>query len=206
MHLGNTVHDRRPPGRQGLKDLSDEVLVDAVDRHADGDAFAELHRRHSASVARATKRIVSNEVACNEVVADVFIDLWYAPEKFDPVRGTLRAFLRVKARCLGIDLLRSDASRWRRESTYVRGSPVYPEIGSEVLTREASIVLRDAIESLSPSERESIYLAFFVGMSYRAVAVRLEMPEGTVKARIRSGLRRLRSDPAIKRYVTEWDL
>ena len=111
-----------------------------------------------------------------------------------------------KGESLGIDLLRSDASRWRRESTYVRGSPVYPEIGSEVLTREASSVLHHAIESLSPSERESIYLAFFVGMSYRAVAVRLEMPEGTVKARIRSGLRRLRDDPAIKRYITDWDL
>jgi RNA polymerase sigma-70 factor (ECF subfamily) len=88
----------------------------------------------------------------------------------------------------------------------VRGSPVHPEIGSEVLTREAYSVLHHAIESLSHSERESIYLAFFLGMSYRAVAARLEMPEGTVKARIRSGLRRLRGDPAIKRYVTDWDL
>ena len=206
MHCDDAVNDRRPPGKEQLKGLSDELLVDAVEGDGDADAFAELHRRHAASVARATKRIVSNEVACNEVVADVFIDLWYSPEKFDPARGTLRAFLCVKARCLGIDLLRSDASRWRRESTYVRGSPVHPEIGSEVLTREASSVLRSAIESLCPSERESIYLAFFVGMSYRAVAVRLEMPEGTVKARIRSGLRRLRGDPAIKHYITDWDL
>jgi RNA polymerase sigma-70 factor (ECF subfamily) len=177
MRRGDTVHDRRPPRKQDLKDLPDELLVDAVDGDGDGDAFAELHRRHAVSVARATKRIVSSEVACNEVVADVFIDLWYSPEKFDPSRGTLRAFLCVNARCLGIDLLRSEASRWRRESTYVRGSPVYPEIGSEVLTKEASSVLRNAIDSLSPPKRESIYLAFFVGMSYRAVALRLEMPE-----------------------------
>ena len=206
MHWGDTVYDPRPPGKRDLKGLSDELPVDAVGRDGDGEAFAELHRRHAASVTRATRRIVSNDVACNEVVADVFIDLWYSPAKFDAARGTLRAFLCVRARCLGIDLLRSDASRWRRESTYVRGSPVHPEIGSEVLTREAYSVLHHAIESLSHSERESIYLAFFLGMSYRAVAARLEMPEGTVKARIRSGLRRLRGDPAIKRYVTDWDL
>ena len=63
-----------------------------------GDAYAEIYRRHSASVAAAARMILIRDHRCEDVVAEVFVSLWFFPEKFDPARGTLLAFLRLKAR------------------------------------------------------------------------------------------------------------
>jgi RNA polymerase sigma-70 factor, ECF subfamily len=181
---------REPP----WPDWSDSSLVTAIGRR-NGDAQAELYRRHGPSVTAATRMILGRRAVCDDVVAEVFIDLWLAPHKFDPSRGSLLGWLRMRARTRSIDMLRSETSRRRREN--VDGS-VRPDtasdIESSVLTSETAVELRRAVRSLPPSEGDAIELAYFQGMSYRAVAVRLEVAEGTVKSRIRSGLRRLRAD------------
>ena len=79
-----------------------------------GDAYAELYRRHSRSVTAAVNMILVNDSRCEDVVAEVFVGLWFFPERFDSSRGSLLAFLRLKARGRSIDLVRAETARRRR--------------------------------------------------------------------------------------------
>jgi RNA polymerase sigma-70 factor, ECF subfamily len=181
-------------GKLAACDGSDSDLVAAVIGRRD-DALAELYRRHAASVAATTRMILGAGPGCDDVVAEVFLGLWLHPSKFDPARGSLLGFLRLKARSCSIDLLRSETSRKRREEAdRYAGTGPEPDIDSGVLASEAAEELRRAVASLPPGEASAIELAFFQGMSYSAVAVHLNIAEGTAKSRIRRGLHRLSRD------------
>jgi RNA polymerase sigma-70 factor, ECF subfamily len=171
---------------------SDLQLVEAVVL-SQADALAEVYRRHAASVTSAVKMVLGNSSACDDVVAEVFLALWLKPGQFDPARGSLLGFLRMKARGRGIDLVRSEVARRQRERSDVSStSHERSEPEQEFLTAEAAELIRKALVSLAESEREPIELAFFAGMTYRDVAKHLELPEGTVKTRIRKGLQQVK--------------
>jgi RNA polymerase sigma-70 factor, ECF subfamily len=148
-------------------------------------------------VAAATRTILGNRPECDDVVAEVFVGIWRSPEKFQPDRGSLLSFLRLTAKSRRIDLVRSETARVRRERFDASGSEPAPASDDELLASEATAQLHDALAQLPPQEREPIELAYFHGMTYRDVAAHLEIPEGTVKSRIRSGLRKLRLDDQI---------
>ena len=101
--------DTKPLTRRGIPycDWSDRDLVACLSSGG-GDAYAELYRRHSASVAAVARMILANDERCQDVVAEVFVGLWFYPEKFEPSRGSLLAFLRMKARGRSIDMVRSE--------------------------------------------------------------------------------------------------
>jgi RNA polymerase sigma-70 factor (ECF subfamily) len=177
--------------RASCTELTDGDLVAAIVLHR-GDAYAELFRRHSKSVTRATRMILGNSPAIEDIVAEVFVSFWMAPEKFDAARGTLLAFLRLKAKGRSIDLVRSESARRRRETRErIMATDVQVDGDEEMIERERAVLLHHAVSQLPDIEREPICLAYFAGMTYTAVADRLALPEGTVKSRIRSGLRRL---------------
>jgi RNA polymerase sigma-70 factor (ECF subfamily) len=126
-------------------------------------------------------------------VQDVFVRLWERPERFDPDRGTLRAFLVRDAHGRAVDRVRSETARARRQERHERE---HLEGGATDLDREVwnmirSEKMRAAVAELSPGEREAILLAYYGGFTYREVATLIGAPEGTVKTRIRSGLRKL---------------
>jgi RNA polymerase sigma factor (sigma-70 family) len=156
------------------------------------DAFTEIFKRYSNSVRLASGTILGRSTACDDVVAEVFITLWLSPERFDPMRGPLLAFLRVKARGRSIDLLRSTMARARREANDGTRHHLERPMDSEMATIDLVTDMDRALSSLSAIERQPIDLAFRLGMSYRAVATHLGIPEGTAKARIRVGLKHLR--------------
>ena len=171
---------------------TDEQLVFAV-RDTRDTAFAELFRRHSASVGAVARMILgSSNSGCDDVVAEVFEALWSEPEKFDPLRGSLLGFLRLRARGRSIDLLRSESCRLRREQNDDTGARLPSAIDARLIAGELGASLRQVVSQLPEAERTVIELAYFAGMTYRAVARTLELPEGTVKSRIRSGLQHLR--------------
>jgi RNA polymerase sigma factor (sigma-70 family) len=180
-------------------DWSDSALVTAVLLRRE-DAFAELYRRHVASVASASSRILGSGPDGDDVAAEVFAAFWLVPEAFDPARGSVLTFLRMKARGRSIDLVRSTVARRRREASdemaggTLQAVPTPDEI---VVHSEAVHVMRRAVSRLPPGERDSISLAYFEGMSYKTVAVHLGIPEGTAKSRVRSGLRRLRANTGL---------
>ena len=176
-----------------LHDMSDAAVVVAIGRWRQ-DALAEAYRRHAGAVHALARRVLLDDASAEEVVQEVFLRLWNAPERFDAQRGSLRSFLLAQAHGRAVDLLRSETSRRRREERDARSTAEAGyDLEREVWDLAVAERVKQALGELPDEERRSIELAYFGGHTYREVAGLLGHPEGTVKSRIRSGLRRLRS-------------
>ncbi len=179
--------------RPELLNASDSNLALAIARYRE-DALAEAYRRHAGAVFGLARRLLRDRTAAEEIVQEVFVRLWNAPDRFDPERGTLRSYLLAQAHGRAVDQLRSESARRRREEreareTAVGGYDVEREVGDLIVAGQ----VRELLDALPDTERRPIELAYFRGHSYREVATLLGEPEGTVKSRIRSGLKRMHS-------------
>ena len=187
-----------------LRDASDPALVVAIGRWRE-DALAEVYRRHGGAAYGLARRLLNDRQLAEEVLQEVFLRLWNAPERFDSERGSLRAYLLAQTHGRAVDLLRSETSRRRREEREARESTSYgDDIEREVIDLTVSEKVKEVVAALPTDERQAIELAYFGGHTYRQVAVLLDSPEGTVKSRIRSGLRRLRKDLAEAGVEVTW--
>lgn len=176
-----------------LAELTDAGLVVAISRYHQ-EALAEAYRRHAGAVFGLARRLLSGQPQAEEVVQEVFLRLWDSPEKYDPGRGSLRSFLLAQCHGRSVDQLRSDQSRRQREERDLRRTAEAGyDVEREVWDLTVAEQMGSALQALPEGEREAIQLAYYGGHSYREVAEILQQPEGTVKSRIRSGLRRLRS-------------
>jgi RNA polymerase sigma-70 factor (ECF subfamily) len=172
---------------------SDAVLVVAIGRWNES-ALAEVYRRHGGTVRALAQRVLGPSGRADDVTQDVFIDLWNRPERFDPGRGSLRAFLVTIAHGRAVDVLRSDRARFGREERTARETATAGyDVENEMWDLAVNDQLKDAVRGLPDPERQAIELAYFGGHTYREVASLVGEPEGTIKSRIRSGLRRLRA-------------
>ncbi|MDQ2825614.1 MAG: sigma-70 family RNA polymerase sigma factor [Actinomycetota bacterium] len=187
-----------------LREASDAALVVAIGRWRE-DALAEVYRRHAGASYALARRLLNDNQLAEEILQEVFLRLWNTPERFDSERGSLRSYLLAQTHGRSVDLLRSETSRRRREERDARESPVVgDDIEREVIDLTVSEKVKEVVAALPIDERQAIELAYFGGHTYRQVAVMLEAPEGTVKSRIRSGLRRLRSDLAEAGVGVSW--
>ena len=155
----------------------------------DHEALAELFHEFGGAVKSVAFRVIRDETLAEDVVQDTFVGIWKAPEKYDPSKGSLRTYLLTIAHRRAVDIVRSEESRTRRE-TRLPDRDLF-DLEDEVITRRMSADLRSALETLADEEREAISLAYFGGLSYVQVARHLDAPEGTVKSRIRNGMRKL---------------
>ncbi len=189
-----------------LRDASDGALVVAIARWRE-DALAEAFRRHAGAVFALARRVLGDGSTAEEVVQEVFLRLWRAPDRYDPARGSLRSYLLAQSHGRAVDLLRSDSSRRRREEREAAESAEAGyDIEREVWDLAIAEHLADVVRSLPAQERKAIELAYFGGHTYREVADLLAEPEGTIKSRIRSGLRRMRvllAESGLSPAVTE---
>ena len=185
---------RRDGVRQEFVEASDATIVVSISRYEQA-ALAEAYRRHAGAVYGLAKRLLSDHARAEEIVQEVFVRLWNQPERFDPDRGTLRSFLLAQTHGRSVDMIRSDVARRRREE---RESLDQAEGGYDLAREVWDMALaghvREALEVLTPGERAAIELAYFGGRTYREAAEELGEAEGTVKSRIRVGLKRLRSE------------
>ena len=175
-----------------LTDVGDAQLVTMIARF-DEVALAEVYRRHGGAVYGLARRVLNNAIEAEDVTQEIFLRLWKQPERFDPTRGTLRGFLLTQSHARAVDAVRSLSARRRREindasRTARAGYDIQLEAWDLVLSEE----VQRALGALPLEERRAIELAYFEGHTYVKVAEILDEPEGTIKSRIRSGMRRMR--------------
>jgi len=173
---------------------TDDVgLLIAVARY-DGDALAEAYRRHAGAVFALASRMLWERTTAEELVQEIFLRLWEQPGRYERTRGSLRTFLLMDAHARCVDRIRSDTRRRNREERVGRAEMAEAyDIDLEAWDLTLAEQVREALDALQDGERAAIELAYFGGHTYREVAQILELPEGTVKSRIRTGLTRLRS-------------
>lgn len=170
--------------------------AELVERIAGGDqsALRDAYDRHAGNVMGVAIGLLRNRELAQDIVQEVFVRLWERPDRYDPQRGGLRAFLQMDAHGRSIDLIRSiRAADERDRADHARTSSA-TVAGTEELAMDAvtAQTVRGALGQLPEEQSTPIALAFFDGYSYRDVAGRLGLPEGTVKSRIRAGMRRLK--------------
>ena len=176
-----------------ISTLSDSALVIAIARFQE-TALAEAYRRHGGAVWALCKQVVRSDALADEITQDVFLRLWREPERFDATRGSLRAFLNSIAHSRAVDLLRSEAARVAREERDARATATGGyDLERHVWDMAEAEHVRAALHELPQRERVAIHLAYFEGYTYREIAELQGEPEGTVKSRIRAGLRRMRA-------------
>ena len=173
-------------------DVSVRLLGDIA--RGDRDAFARFYDLHAALVHTFALRVLREPAEAEEVVQDVFVQVWRQAETYSRDRGTPEAWLITMARSRGIDKLRSR----RRRNEMVRPAenpdrlpePVALESASG--PAEARATLGGALAELPAAQRSVLELAYFDGLTQSEIAAKLGEPLGTVKTRMRSGLERLR--------------
>jgi RNA polymerase sigma-70 factor (ECF subfamily) len=181
-------------GRASVRGVggTDAVLaarLAAGDDHALAEAFDALAH----SVYRSAVRVLGDNSAAQDVVQDVFVELWAHPGRYDPAAGTLRTYLAVLARHRAVDVLRTELRRVARQERSYRLTPAPPAVGvgDEVMAGETASLIRAAVHGLPASQRQVVELAYFKGLTCREVAQAVGIPEGTAKSRLRLALAKL---------------
>lgn len=147
---------------------------------------------HAPIVMRYVSRICGKEHSF-DVTQDVFAAFWNSPTAFDPDRGSIQSLLLTIAHRRAIDVARQNTSRTWRDHRYASvTSDAISAVDSDMLRFELADEVKRALEKLRPELQQPIRMAYFDGCTYQQVAVRLNLPEGTVKSRIRTGFAQLR--------------
>jgi RNA polymerase sigma-70 factor (ECF subfamily) len=174
---------------------SKEELVSLVKRMARGDrdAFGSLYDRLSSLVFTMAMRIMQERSAAEDLLQEVFLQVWRDASSYSPDRGSPEAWIITVTRSRGIDKLRSMR---RRERGFVSmedpAGREYAKVESSAATSDARIMMKSALAQLSETQRRVLELAYFDGLTQSEIAERLKEPLGTVKTRIRAALTRLR--------------
>jgi RNA polymerase sigma-70 factor, ECF subfamily len=180
-----------------------DALLAARLAAGDEHALAEVFDCLGPAVYGAALRVLGEDSAAQDVVQDVFVELWRHPGRYDPAAGKLRTYLIVLARHRAVDVVRSELRRVARQERHYRLAPAqsHPSPGEEVAAADAAGVVRDAVRLLPSDQRRVIELAYFEGLSYREVALAAGIPEGTAKSRLRLALAKL--ETALDRQLLE---
>jgi RNA polymerase sigma-70 factor, ECF subfamily len=163
---------------------SDAELLELV-ANAHRDALGQLYRRHAAAVRTAARRIMHDTGEAEDLVHDVFLEIWRTAGDYDPGRGSVRTWLLVRAHSRSVDRRRTLSRRHFEELQGLQLAAVAPS--------DDEFMLRSAVTHLPDPLRELLELGYYVGMSCAEMAAALELPLGTVKSRVARALTELRT-------------
>jgi len=143
---------------------------------------------------------VGQRADAEEVVVEAFAQAWRDAPRFDAGRGSVAGWLTMIARSRALDLVRARSRRDRITASAAADRPDAPPAMSEFRSDPGGALdhderrrqVRQALETLSPPQRQAIELAYFEGLSQSEIAERLQEPLGTVKTRVRLGMQKLR--------------
>lgn len=176
------------------KDPAD--LVAAMAAGDSGPALSAFYAQYASTVLALLTKMLGSPAEAEEILQDVFVELWKKASQYDSSRGTVIAWVITVARCRALDALRARKRRYGdRQSEYSEGDAMVTErkrpdvMASSTRWHQA---LRQAFMRLSGEQRAVLELSYFQGMSHGQIAETLGLPVGTVKSRILLGMRSLR--------------
>ncbi len=181
-----------PAPAQSRQTLAGNSSGSAVPFAMDPTTLSAAYGAHRDAAYRLAYRILGDGSAADDAVQDAFIKLWTGTVPFDPSRGSMRGLLLTIARHTSIDVIRKRVRRQRTESTYCADA-TYVTDGPEHETERADEArrVRDALVLLPAEQRRAIEMAYFAGLTRREIAASGTVPVGTVKSRMRLGMRKL---------------
>ncbi|MBX3012518.1 MAG: sigma-70 family RNA polymerase sigma factor [Caldilineaceae bacterium] len=159
----------------------------------DQEAFLLLYERYGTLVFGLALRVVRHQVMAEEVTQDVFLKVWQQPTRWNPALGQFSSWLLTITRNAAIDRLRKERRHWAPTQAEAEWS----QLGEVAAVAENSywydgLILARLLQQLPPEQRQLIELAFYQGYTHSELAENLQLPLGTVKTRLRTGLQKLR--------------
>ncbi|MFT3899366.1 MAG: ECF RNA polymerase sigma factor SigK [Gordonia sp. (in: high G+C Gram-positive bacteria)] len=171
-------------------------LPHLLERAAGGDtaAFGEFYDETSARVYGMVLRVLRDPGYSEEVTQEVYLEAWRAADSYDPEAGSVLSWLLTIAHRRAVDRVRRETAVANRNKQYAAEAAdrEFDHVSEVVAARETTSQVQDCLDTLTDTQRQSVDLAYYHGLTYREVAERLSVALPTVKSRIRDGLIRLR--------------
>src|ERR687883_877457 len=179
-------------GRQYLI-LADEDLISLVEA-GDAEAFATLYDRHSRAAFSLAYRMMGEPQASEDLAQDAFLKVWRSASSYRAERGSVRTWILSIVHNRGIDQIRSQASRRTTQETFEASTPRSQpsEAFAETLRNSQRDQVREALNTLPLEQLKILELAYFSGYTHVEISDLLRLPLGTVKGRMRLGLKKIR--------------
>ena len=184
------------PTRRATSSIDPALLASIV--KGDQQAFSQLYDHSSSLLYTLAFRILGNREEADELLQDVYLEVWRKVARYDVGRGTPIAWLITLTRSRAIDRVRARAVRGpnARMPLDATVSSLVPDLGPSPyetqVDQELRIAVGNAITSLPAAQQQAIELAYYDGLSHNEIAAKLNQPLGTVKTRIKLGMSKLR--------------
>ncbi len=168
--------------------LNDGALISAI-RSGNQDAMAQLYDRYSSVVYSVALRVLGETSAAEDVLQEIFMQLWRNPGSFDSGRGNLAPWLAVITRNRAVDMLRKRRPQTEMTETVVS---VEPDMAGDADRGRTVEKVRAVLKEMPAQQRSALEMAYFEGYSHSEISKKTGEPLGTIKTRIRTGLILLR--------------
>jgi RNA polymerase sigma-70 factor (ECF subfamily) len=180
---------------QDLRSLADEDVMQLV-RRGDAGAFEVIYERHSAAAFSLAYRMMGTRAGAEDVTQDAFLSLWRSGARYDRARGSVRTWVLGIVHHRAIDALRRATVHDRRRASdegIEERFEARERTDVEAARREEAGTVRGALSSLPADQSQVIELAYFGGFTHTEIADMLDAPVGTVKGRMRLGLKKMKA-------------
>jgi RNA polymerase sigma-70 factor (ECF subfamily) len=180
---------------QDLRSLADEDVMQLV-RRGDARAFEVIYERHSAAAFSLAYRMMGSRAGAEDVTQDAFLSLWRSGARYDRARGSVRTWVLGIVHHRAIDALRRATVHDRRragDEGIEERFEARERTDVEAARREEAGTVRSALSSLPADQSQVIELAYFGGFTHTEIAEMLDAPVGTVKGRMRLGLKKMKA-------------
>src|SRR3954453_13572307 len=190
---------KRPESSESaLQSLADEELMALVAK-GQARAFETIYERHGGAAFSLAYRMTGSRSAAEDVTQEAFLNLWRSGAHYDRSRGSVRTWILGIVHHRAIDALRRTSVHAKRRSddeTAAERLEAPERVDEDVARRDEAAIVRSAMETLPSEQVQVIELAYFGGFTHVEIAEMLSQPVGTVKGRMRLGLKKMRESLA----------
>ena len=186
------------------RSLADEDVMQLV-RRGDARAFEVIYERHSAAAFSLAYRMMGTRAGAEDVTQEAFLSMWRSGARYDRARGSVRTWVLGIVHHRAIDALRRATVHDRRragDEGIEERLEARERTEVEAARREEAGAVRSALATLPPDQVQVLELAYFGGFTHTEIADLLEAPVGTVKGRMRLGLKKMRAQLGEGQVVT----